>query len=203
MTPKRMISWEHWKNPLGSDDEFVPEEDGYGGEEQENEGGIRLAIPTAGGFMPVTVYQNFSSNFNYWMMHTTFNLSRPAINTIERVPGVETCDVVTRYRVRIGFAKCFESAQVKKDIMEALQAQPYRTAEANVGEVHLDEATKQKVSVLERNARDNCEFWAIYVIPNGEIECVQAENRQEYEKLVGLFRRAQESAGGIVLSSHE
>lgn len=200
---RKVVAWEHWQNPLGSPEfadvgvEAAEPDDGPDGV------GVRLVVPTAGGLMPLSAYSNFSSNFNFWMMHTNFNLSRKVSHAIEKVPGVETFDLVSRYRARVGFARCFDPVQVKFAIQEALDANPAGKHQENVGGVTLDEDTRQKVAVLERHARGQCKFWAIYVLPNAEIVFANAENKTDYDDFIGLFREAQEMAGGLLLTSHE
>lgn len=205
---KKEIRWEYWANPLGGGKEYT-DDDGRDHDdpidEYDEDGGaaVRPVIPTAGGLIPLHVYGSFATNFNFWMMHTNFNLSRRVVDVLKRVPGVETCDVITRYRARLGFAKCFKSTDVKDAIKKALITEDPPREGGWRGGLKLDADTKQKVMLLEQQARAKYKHWAIYVIPNGEIGFAHADNEQDYQRHLELFRQAQSLAGGVVFTSND
>jgi hypothetical protein len=205
----KQIRWEHWVNPLGGGQEYVE-----GGEELENEPkpydddgeiatAVRPVIPTAAGLIPLNVYGSFATNFNFWMMHTNFNLSSKVVNILKKIDGVETCDVVSRYRARIGFGKCFKSSDVKEEIKYALTDQPQKKPGQGDDVLWMDDDTRQKILLLEQQAKGRYKHWAIYVIPNGQIAFAHAEDDKEYEKYVELFQQTRELAGGLVFTSHD
>ena len=68
------------------------------------------------GLIPYNEYTASSKIFNFWIGHTNFNLSKKIANIIEKTDGVETLDVFTRYRFRIGIGKVFEDRDVMKNI---------------------------------------------------------------------------------------
>lgn len=123
------IVWEKWYDPLGEDDlESFDEQEitsdnispiFYDDNGQElNEDKIDIddetykkpvkIIVTPMGIIPYT--ENTASNkiFNFWVGHTNFNLSQPVCHLIENSEGVETLDIFTRYRFRIGIGKLFD-----------------------------------------------------------------------------------------------
>ena len=68
------------------------------------------------GIIPITEYSTPSKVFNFWMAHTNFDIT-PKINSlIEKSEGVETLDVFTRYRLRIGIGKAFDTGKVMRQI---------------------------------------------------------------------------------------
>jgi hypothetical protein len=208
MSEAHEIRWEWWKHPLGggaeySDDpkpedgDFVFDDDG-----EVDVMAVRPVIPTAGGLVPLQVYGNFSANFDFWIMHTNFNLSKRVVDKLIEVPGVETCDVITRYRARIGFAKCFKSSAVKAEIGAVLGVgTPPRTDHKS--DHVLKTEVQEKVNLLKSQAEGLYSHWAIYVIPNGEISFIHSDDQREYEKHLDLFLQAQQLAGGKVLTSHD
>lgn len=140
---KYRIVWEKWFDPFGEDDlDSVPEmvtsedieADFYDEEEEEIEGDDNLALDDAIEFykQPVKVVitpmgvipytNNTASNkiFNFWVGHTDFNLSPGIVAIIESISGVETLDVFTRYRFRIGVGKLFDAGIVMSSISDAL-----------------------------------------------------------------------------------
>lgn len=143
---KYRIVWEKWFDPFGEDDlESVPEmmtsedieADFYEDEEEYEALGeendhllvddeiefykkpVRVVI-TPMGVIPYT--NNTASNkiFNFWVGHTDFNISPGIVAIIESISGVETLDVFTRYRFRIGVGKLFDAGIVMSSISDAL-----------------------------------------------------------------------------------
>jgi len=131
---ENLIVWQKWSDPLGEDDlEAIPEEnDAFDSEaefyeddsessEEEHEA-IEFykrptkVIMTPMGIIPYT--DNTASNkiFNFWVGHTNFDISLPICNIIEMSQGVETLDIFTRYRFRIGIGKLFDTSSVINSI---------------------------------------------------------------------------------------
>lgn len=72
-----------------------------------------------------------STLFNFWLMHTDFSITWRVLNILERIDGVETLDVFTRYRARIGIGKAFDDKAVRAAIEKALLPRlPLRGAQA-------------------------------------------------------------------------
>jgi hypothetical protein len=132
---ENLIVWQKWSDPLGEDDlESIPEEESseeaepvfYEDEDDrsEHETGEAIefykkptrVIMTPMGIIPYT--ENTASNkiFNFWLGHTNFDITMPVCRIIEQVRGVETLDIFTRYRFRIGIGKLFETSLVINDI---------------------------------------------------------------------------------------
>lgn len=74
------------------------------------------AIITPMGIIPYDEHNSSSKNFNFWIGHTNFDISKPISLIIEHADGVETLDVFTRYRFRIGIAKLFKPSEVMSSI---------------------------------------------------------------------------------------
>lgn len=139
MTSKseNLIVWQKWFDPLGEDDldqmegiksatepEFYSEEDEEQlesvDEEEEFYKRPTKVIMTPMGIIPYT--ENTSSNkiFNFWVGHTNFNLNMPICRLIEDAEGIETLDIFTRYRFRIGVGKLFDDKTVMREINETV-----------------------------------------------------------------------------------
>jgi hypothetical protein len=128
------IVWEKWRDPfLGYDENeididsdvnnFFDEEDSDSiSEDKESVNKLQQpgkhirVIATPMGLIPYNEYTASSKIFNFWIGHTNFNLSKKIANIIEKTDGVETLDVFTRYRFRIGIGKVFEDRDVMKNI---------------------------------------------------------------------------------------
>jgi len=78
-------------------------------------------VATPFGMIPLTEYTMPSRIFNFWVCHTTFSITKPICQLIEKIDGVETLDVFTRYRMKIGIGKAFKD----RDVMHNIDRQLY------------------------------------------------------------------------------
>lgn len=118
--------------------------------------------------------------FNFWMGHTNFDLSPSVVDTISEVPGVETLDVFTRYRFRMGIGKAFSASDVKQAVDRAVKIE-------NVFEPKPAEKLASVKAMLARKYK----FWAIYVMPDGHHEMAGGNSADE---VMTKGKRFQESA---------
>ncbi len=133
---KLIIAWEKWRCPLGTnfreeewpgafsppredeDDEIDFGESTMIDEEVEYPPlgkGIPL-INTPFGIIPVVEHTNPAKIFNFWSGHTNFKINRAIQKLIEDVSGVETLDIWTPLRFRLGVGKLFNDMQVRHAI---------------------------------------------------------------------------------------
>jgi hypothetical protein len=138
------IVWQKWADPLGEDDldnispedapvtseDIDPEFYDDNGEPIDNESELpeninfyqkpTRIIMTPMGIIPYT--DNTASNkiFNLWTGHTNFDITNPIAKIIEEYKGIETLDVFTRYRFRIGIGKLFNAGEVMSTLTDDL-----------------------------------------------------------------------------------
>lgn len=116
---ENLIVWQKWFDPFGEDEDnhnFEDEND-YDNADMFNANNKPLkAIATPMGIIPYTENTASGKIFNFWIGHTNFNISNDVVSTIENTEGVETLDVFTRYRFRIGIGKVFDESKVKTTI---------------------------------------------------------------------------------------
>lgn len=141
MSDNPQIIWEKWRDPYGNDDlleleniidsETNPtflddnnqvidnEESSDDNPQIESHNFVKQKIPfmfTPMGIIPYTEYTAAGSIFNFWTGHTNFNLSKNICDIIENTDGIETLDIFTRYRFRVGIGKCFVDSIVMRKI---------------------------------------------------------------------------------------
>ena len=130
------IIWQKWLDPFGSESDDT-EHDPYTGnyydeeqyddaEEDGNEDEILKknllknkqvkVIATPMGIIPMNENTMSGKIFNFWMGHTNFNITKKVADIIEQTDGVETLDIFTRYRFRIGVGKAFDDSSVMRTI---------------------------------------------------------------------------------------
>lgn len=125
---QKSIAWEKWRDPfLGYDDNEIDVDNNMNFlDDQEDDSNDPIkktsdavkVIATPMGLIPYNEYTASSKIFNFWIGHTNFTISKQAANIIENTDGVETLDIFTRYRFRIGIGKVFEDREVMRLIEE-------------------------------------------------------------------------------------
>ncbi len=128
---ENMIVWEKWvdpysqtvEDPIPTDEDEQDLEDEYLEDEEEVEEygtvdklGKFRAIATPMGIIPINESTASGKIFNFWVGHTNFDITNALALIIEETPGVETLDIFTRYRFRIGIGKAFHDSKVMRDI---------------------------------------------------------------------------------------
>ena len=139
MSNNKVIMWQKWVDPFG--EEELPEmlsslvddnEPEFYDEDSKKEKELSLAenpldalntlkknikvISTPMGIVPVTENTASGKIFNFWVGHSNFNITKKIAHLIEETDGVETLDIFTRYRFRIGVGKAFKDSDVMRNI---------------------------------------------------------------------------------------
>lgn len=117
-----IIIWEKWKDPFGFDNAEsvdVSYDDDHDNEQfiEPNIKKIKCQlISTPLGI--ISFNETISSNdiFNFWTGHSNFALTKIISSIIENTAGVETLNIFTKYRFRIGIGKAFSDSLVMRDI---------------------------------------------------------------------------------------
>lgn len=140
---KKVIMWEKWRDPFGEKDDSDIDDDQYTNfyEDDDNEedtfdpndknifdeklknnlGQKHIkVIATPMGIIPVNENTASGKIFNFWIGHTNFDITKQVADIIEKSDGVETLDIFTRYRFRIGIGKAFYDSEVKQTIQNTV-----------------------------------------------------------------------------------
>lgn len=133
------IVWEKWRDPfLGYDENEIDIDNAHPSifnenliedpDEEEVENEYEISDPhhteskpvriiyTPMGIIPYNEYTASSKIFNFWVGHTPFSITATITYIIETTDGVETLDIFTRYRFRIGIGKVFKETEVMQSI---------------------------------------------------------------------------------------
>ncbi len=79
----------------------------------------RQALITPMGILSMKPEILAGSEFKFWIGHTNFTITPKIVSIIEQIPGVETIDVWTRYRFRLGVGRLFKDSSVMFELKEA------------------------------------------------------------------------------------
>jgi len=114
------LIWEKYEHPYKVDAPKRPQEESWG-EEDDGDQAVQQLLLTPFGAMPVNDSNNPDKLFNLYIVHTNFPISQPIMDVTFDVPGIESVDVFTKYRMRIGIGKAFKEGEVRTNLAQAIQ----------------------------------------------------------------------------------
>jgi hypothetical protein len=206
---ERKIVWTKAFDPFVIDLEKFQPKDGYEAEEEEEyqhpmkKPAYPLkVIVTPAGYITLEEQMFPSKAFNLWVAHTNFDITDDVLAKVEALPGVEILQVITRYRMKIGFGMAYNADDVKADIHETL-CYPLRKDLRNLLEagVQANEAIPESVveKVMQATFEIKNSWWIAYIVPNGQIKIVKSYdiNKDFYEYAATLVA-AQAYVGGAI-----
>ncbi len=206
---KKKFVWEKWNDPLLSNYDEM-QWPGYDLDENENKIPIHSVerqpvMHTPFGMISV-VQEAFAANqFDFRILHTNFSLTEGIIKIIGKVEGVETLEPYTRYRARIGFPKSelFVTREVMNNIEEAIRNLDRQHQNQLLEELELSVAEEV---IEKRNEIDKkFDYWAIWVVPNGNIEVLTSNKLDKtYKNKLSILKQTKETVGGrLIISESE
>lgn len=201
---KRKIAWEKWKNPFKdniqqegmmyeeySDDNYIIEEP-------------QKIKSTPFGVINSIANQFADKSFDFWILHTNFNITPKIAEQIEAIDGIETIEVYTRYRLRIGIPNSglFCSEKIKEKIENTLCGlSDEKIAETFVG---VDKGVFDRVIDKCKKLNEKFENWSLWMLPNGNIEAIGSDEYDDlYKKKVEVFIFGHQMIGGRVITSSD
>lgn len=179
----KTILWRQWQNPLIDPDDNDDDDDSDTDEEIEDIDeehhhkyhGTVLVGPM--GILPITEHNDISKSFNFWVGHTNFNLDQQVVSTLENVEGVETLDIMTRYRFRVAIGQVFDTEDVLTNIENALQLS--LTAPVPQPVNNLD--------MLKLHLNSKYKYWAIFILPDNELDYKTGETQDSVQKKIATY----------------
>lgn len=127
MTQKYIIAWEKWQNPWQKEDDDDTNDNwehadyDLAEEDTPKEEGKLLLTPM--GAIPLSNHNSPNKIFNLWIGYTNFPLSHKVVKILsKKIPGVESLDIYTPYRMRVGIGKLFKPKEVMNNIDVILQS---------------------------------------------------------------------------------
>ena len=123
MTPK--LGWIKFQDPFfpNTNKDNIDDEDCFDndndnledGFDEPHKGNMRVVV-TPMGAIPLTEQSSPNKVFNLWVAHTNFNITPEVAKIVENTEGVETLDIFSRYRMRIGIGKMFDTKTTMRNI---------------------------------------------------------------------------------------
>lgn len=158
-------------------------------------------VETPWGPINVDSSLNPYKHFEFWLGHTNFKIGAKEFNILNSVDGVESLTIISPYRFLVAKAEMFEWRDVRVNIEEMLCGQHSLTNDLNA----IDASLREPLEEMSRNLDKKYKYWAIYMLPNGEVDWVCAETDEEYADhfsyTLSQYRLTHKKAGGIILKS--
>jgi hypothetical protein len=203
---KKKFVWQKWIDPLLSNYEET-EWPGYDLDEDGDKIPIHTVerqpvLHTPFGVVSVVDDAMASKSFDFWLLHTNFDLTEGMASLISQVPGVETLEVYTRYRARVGFprSELFVSREVMHEVEQAILALSHGLQNQLL--IGIEQDAAEKVIDARDKVEKKFEHWAIWVVPNGNMEVLGSDKLDdEYQQRLSLLKQVQDSVGGRLLTS--
>ena len=180
-------------------------------EEMENSfhGLIVPQQPPPVGFFSAVMEQNqFLNSFDFWVLHTNFDITDEIKKIIELTSGVESISVLTRYRIRIGLTKSglFNNTQVKQMIQNKISGMDNHKGspiqEDYLSDISFDTSTQEVIEEAKKALESSdYKFWSLYVFPNGKLSTKEMDSKDELDENVQLIQTLEYLIGGKVFYS--
>lgn len=203
---KKKVKFERWVDPLNTniqETEWPGFNQNAEGEEQPvHAAKLTQVLHTPFGMLTALNNTSAANQFDFWWMHTNFDITNEIRDIVKRVPGVETLEIGTRYRARIGFPKSgfFAGNQIMSDIQKAITA--VDRARQNEALIGLPNTVAHNVIDMRDQLDDKFDNWALLILPNGHIEAMTAEKSDEvFRGKLKMFIATKNLVGGRLLTS--
>jgi hypothetical protein len=121
---KPTILWEKYKDPWNLFNN--EDEDGWETEDYNNVHNVATklddakAIVTPMGPVPFSPANCPSNTFNFWLGHSNFRITNKIAEMISQQNGIESVDIFSPHRIRIGVGKLFKPCDVMTNICQCV-----------------------------------------------------------------------------------
>lgn len=123
---------------------------------------------------------DFGKDFSFWIGNTNFPLDVEFFDKVDTTLGVESFAVLTPYKFVITIAKLFDPDQVKQQIYDLIREES-------------PEVLRIKQDLSKYNN------WAIFVLPNGEINYTFDED-DNFAEMVKTYEKLKSEVGGRIIT---
>jgi hypothetical protein len=216
----KKITWEAWIDPYNSNSDkfdnkkvfntFNPQNIDKLDLDEDEEPVFGLSpqptIATPYGLLSITEDTIASSRFDFWLLHTNFDITEDFVSLLNQISGIETIEVFTRYRMRIGFPKTpfFNVTDTKVKIEKLVETLNEESIGNHLHQINLTYGccVYNKVeSIYNKIFRNN--YWNIYVYPNSQIDIIISDTYDGFYKKITSIKDIKTMVGGININSEE
>lgn len=118
------IIWEKWTDPYNLNTDNNSD---WSDDDADTYDSIKLektnVLLTTMGMIPFNEHTDCCKIFNFWIGHTNFPITIRISDIVQKIDGVETLDIFTRYRFRIAIGKAFDDSQIMRNINKKIYSE--------------------------------------------------------------------------------
>lgn len=188
-------------------EEYVDDADSAEASARATYNPIRI-VQTPHGFISLTEHSFASKHFDFWTLHCTEDITDAIIDAVEKCPGVETINALTRYRIRLGFNRpllqsgAFNLNKIRKRIEETIAS--IKEKNSNETDPKLLFFTQDVQNNLTEMKQSLSGAWVIYIFPNGSMEAFsEPEKSDVFSEKLKFFNEIRQMIGGETITSFE
>ena len=207
MRPKK-IAWENW-GPDVLDEEIIEEtlnnEDFQDDEELAEEalmflGRIPKLITTPSGIFQLHDKMNVLNQFDCWMGHCNFDITKTVEKTMESIEGVEFLSVIGRYRFFLGIGRLFNFSDVRIEIEKTFCDNVIAETEPDLEASYT--SLSDSIGSL-KNLVSEYKHWAIFIGADGMVDytITNEDNDQNYLDMITEYEKYKKENGGTILQN--
>jgi hypothetical protein len=205
----KKIAWEKWDDDLVEEeivDEFYEINDSKEDEDLnlamealEFMSRIPKLVSTPAGMSQLYDKMSVLNQFECWMGHTNFDITKNVQRTLEKTEGVELLVVTSRYKFFLGIGKLFDFRSVRRDIENDLCVSKLKDELDNL---ETDEYTQETVELIRETICMD-KYWAIFVRPSGEVKYASTnkEDDERYLRKLLKYEKDKEVSGGLIFQN--
>tara|TARA_R110000824_G_scaffold66116_2_gene171763 strand:+ start:852 stop:1484 length:633 start_codon:yes stop_codon:yes gene_type:complete len=205
----KKIAWEKWDDDLVEEeivDEFYEINDSKEDEDLnlamealEFMSRIPKLVSTPAGMSQLYDKMSVLNQFECWMGHTNFDITKNVQRTLEKTEGVELLVVTSRYKFFVGIGKLFDFRSVRRDIENDLCVSKLKDELDNL---ETDEYTQETVELIRETICMD-KYWAIFVRPSGEVKYASTnkEDDERYLRKLLKYEKDKEVSGGLIFQN--
>jgi len=206
--PANKIAWENWDSDVLEQEiiDNILESEDFEEEEAEDAllflGKIPKLITTPTGIYQLHDKMNILNQFDCWMGHTNFDLTKSVEKIIESVEGVELLSIIGRYRFFIGIGKLFNFSDVRRTI-ESILCDSLSDSYDDILEKDI-ETNYRSLSSSITNLKllvSEYKHWAIFIGSDGMVDYTMSnqDNDAEYLEMIKEYEQYKKEYGGTIL----
>ena len=206
--PANKIAWENWDSDVLEQEiiDNILESEDFEEEEAEDAllflGKIPKLITTPTGIYQLHDKMNILNQFDCWMGHTNFDLTKSVEKIIESVEGVELLSIIGRYRFFIGIGKLFNFSDVRRTI-ESILCNSLADSYDDILEQDIENNYRSLSSSIINLKLLVSEYkhWAIFIGSDGMVDYTMSnqDNDAEYLEMIKEYEQYKKEYGGTIL----
>ena len=207
----RQIAWEKWDDDLVKE-ELVDELYALTDEEDESEmelaqealefmGKIPKLVTTPAGIAQLHDKMSVLNQFDCWMGHSNFDITRGVQKILEKTDGVELLIVTSRYRFFLGIGRLFDFRSVRGSVEEQLCDCKIKQ---DLEEFKVDQYTQETVELIKETICSD-KYWTIFVRSTGEVKYASTneDDDEKYLRKLLRYEEDKEVSGGLIFKNED